>query len=222
MKVVELEDFTPLLEPEKEKEKRREKGESLTVEEVESVYRKKILELQRRHSLELEEVKKTAYEEGFKSGYEKARREVVVEYEKKLEEMEARYREELNSLKLNLDAFQKELERKKKEVLKKIESLFISYIIEILEFLYISPDNSSFVAEKVREILKEFLEEELIEIEVGKNLASFLEAESVKVSNSLGDNDFKISFKDFSIESRLKEKLALLREEIEREIKKSS
>ena len=41
MKVVELEDFTPLLEPEKEKEKRREKGESLTVEEVESVYRKK-------------------------------------------------------------------------------------------------------------------------------------------------------------------------------------
>ncbi|TCK03881.1 hypothetical protein [Phorcysia thermohydrogeniphila] len=220
--MIELEDFTPLLEPEEEKEKKQEKGKKLSVEEIESIYREKILELQRKHSLELEEAQRKGYEEGFRSGYEKAKGEILVEYEKKLKELEVRYREELNSLKLNLDAFQKELERKEKEILKRLESLFVSYVIEILEFLYISPANSSFVAEKVGEILKEFPDEELLQIEVGKKLAPFLESEKVKVSDSLGDNDFKISFKDFSIESRLKEKLALLREEIEREIKKSS
>jgi flagellar biosynthesis/type III secretory pathway protein FliH len=220
--MIELEDFTPLLEPEEEKERKQERGESLTLEDVEALYKEKILELRKQHVLELEETKKKAYEEGFKSGYEKAREEVHLEYEKKLGEIEARYRKELDSIKLNLNSFLEELERKKKEVLKKVESLFVSYVMEVLEFLYISPDNSSFVAEKVMEILKEFPEEELLEIEVGKNLAPFIKSEKVKVSDSLGDNDFRISFKDFSIESRLKEKLALLREEVEREIKKSS
>ena len=220
--MIELEDFTPLLNPEEEKRRKQEEGRKLSVEEIESIYREKLLKLQRKHSLELEEAKRKGYEEGFRSGYEKAKGEIIVEYEKKLKELEVRYREELNSLKLNLDAFQKELEKKGKEILKRLESLFVSYVAEILEFLIISPANSSFVAEKVKDILKEFPGEELLQIEVGKKLAPFLESEKVKVSDALGDNDFKISFKDFSIESRLKEKLALLREEIEREIKKSS
>jgi len=220
--ILELEDFTPLLEPEQEKEKRQEKGKTLTVEEVESIYKEKILELQKKHSLELERVKKEAYKEGFSSGYERAKEEVLKHYEEKFRELEARYRDELSSLKLNLDAFREELRKKEKEVLKRLESLFLSSLVEILEFLYVSPANSPFVAEKIKEILMEFPDEELLQIEVGKNLAPFLDSEKVKVSDDLGDNDFKISFKDFSIESRLKEKLSLLREEIEREIKKSS
>ncbi|RUM44750.1 MAG: hypothetical protein DSY35_01650, partial [Desulfurobacterium sp.] len=160
--ILELEDFTPLLEPEEEKEKRQEKGKTLTVEEVESIYKEKILELQKKHTLELERVKKEAYKEGFSSGYERAKEEVLKHYEEKFKELEARYRKELSSLKLNLGAFREELRKKEKEVLKRLESLFLSSLVEILEFLYVSPANSPFVAEKIKEILMEFPDEELL------------------------------------------------------------
>jgi hypothetical protein len=77
------------------------------------------------------------------------------------------------------------------------------------------------VAQKVGELIKEFGGEELVRVEAGRNLVKALKGEEAELNPSLGENDFRLIFKEFSVESSFREKLNLLREEIEREIKKA-
>ena len=105
--------------------------------------------------------------------------------------------------------------------LKAIERVILSSLEEVLEFLFINPKNSEFVAQKVGELIKEFGGEELVRVEAGRNLVKALKGEEAELNPSLGENDFRLIFKEFSVESSFREKLNLLREEIEREIKKA-
>jgi hypothetical protein len=95
----------------------------------------------------------------------------------------------------------------------------------MLEFLYISKENAKYIKDVIEEIVDEFKEESQIEIEVGENLKSFIkESDKVKVrvDTNLNPSDFRIKFSNFTVESNFKDKMRILREEIEREIKKSS
>ncbi|MEO2068757.1 MAG: hypothetical protein ABGX27_04520 [Desulfurobacteriaceae bacterium] len=218
--MIDLEDFSSILESKKEKEE-KDKEKKLTPEEIEKIYQMKFLELQREWELKLKETKKIFFEEGFKAGYEEGKNEAEKEYKKKVEDLQKDFSQRLQSLKLGLGNLEKAVNEKSQEVLKKIETLLLSSIEEILKFLYIDPKNAPYVANVIKDLLKEFQDEKLIEIEVGKGLKDFIDGE-VKVAGDLADNDFRILFKDFSIEAKLKEKLNLLKDELEREIKKSS
>ena len=91
----------------------------------------------------------------------------------------------------------------------------------MLEFLYIDPKNAEFVSKKIEEIIGEF-SEEVLTIELGEELFKFVDHKNKKKNPELGVNDFRINFDMFSIESRIKEKIQLIREEVERAVKKSS
>ena len=93
-------------------------------------------------------------------------------------------------------------------------------LVEILEFLYISPENAPFVRKSLEELLSTFTSEELLSVEVGRELGKVFKGDKVSVNEELDENDFRLVFKEFTLESKLKDKLKLLREELEREIKK--
>ncbi len=218
--MIDLEDFSPFLEVNRKAEAEEKEGEERSLEELEAFYRGELLKLQEHYKRELERVKKEAYSKGFQEGVEKARSELETKMKFTLEEMEKSYNEKLSVLKKNLDLLVSQFEKRGTEVISQFLKSVSESIVEILEFLYISPENAPFVKKSLEELLSSFSSEELLSIEAGKELGKLLTGKNVKINEELGDNDFRLIFKEFTLESRLKEKLNLLREELEREVKK--
>jgi len=220
--MIDLEDFSPFLEvnrkSEEEEGERGEKEKSL--EDLEALYREELLKLQKHYREEMERVKEEAYKKGFQEGLEKARLELESQMRSSLEEMEKAYNEKLSVLKKNLDLLVSQIEERGNRVISEFLRSVSDSLVEILEFLYISPENVSFVKKSLEELLSTFSTEELLSVEVGKELGKLLTGEYVKINEELGENDFRLTFKEFTLESKLKEKLNLLREELEREVKK--
>ena len=217
--MIDLEDFSPFLRVKREEEVEQLEGKRDS-EEIEARYREELLKLQERYKRELERVKEEAYRKGFQEGMERARSEMETQMRASLEEMEKRYREKLSGLKKNLDLLISQIEEKGNSAVSRFLSSVSDSLIEVLEFLYLSPENAPFVKRSLEELLSTFSAEELISVEVGRELGELLTGENVKVNEELGECDFRLTFKEFVLESRLKEKLKLLREELEREIKK--
>ena len=220
--MIDLEDFSPFLEvnrkSEEEEGERGEKEKSL--EDLEALYREELLKLQKRYREEMERVKEEAYKKGFQEGLEKARLELESQMRSSLEEMEKAYNEKLSVLKKNLDLLVSQIEERGNRAISEFLRSVSDSLVEILEFLYISPENVPFVKKSLEELLSTFSTEELLSVEVGKELGKLLTGEYVKINEELGENDFRLTFKEFTLESKLKEKLNLLREELEREVKK--
>ena len=218
--MIDLEDFSPFLEVNKKTEAEEKEGEERSLEELEAFYREELLKLQEHYRREMEKAKEEAYRKGFREGVEKARSELETKMKSSLEEMEKSYNEKLSVLKKNLDSLVFQIEEKGNAVISDFLKSVSDSLMEILEFLYISPENAPFVKRSLEELLSTFSSEELLSVEVGKELGKLLTGEHVKVNEELGENDFRLTFKEFTLESKLKEKLNLLREELEREVKK--
>lgn len=218
--MIDLEDFSPFLEVNKKTEAKEKEGEERSLEELEAFYREELLKLQEHYRREMEKAKEEAYRKGFREGVEKARSELETKMKSSLEEMEKSYNEKLSVLKKNLDSLVFQIEEKGNAVISDFLKSVSDSLMEILEFLYISPENAPFVKRSLEELLSTFSSEELLSVEVGKELGKLLTGEHVKVNEELGENDFRLTFKEFTLESKLKEKLNLLREELEREVKK--
>ncbi|RKQ63252.1 hypothetical protein C7457_0115 [Thermovibrio guaymasensis] len=220
--MLDLEDFSSFIEVKKSSDEVPQQSQELTLKRLEEKYRQEILKLQASFKKELQRVKEEAYKNGFEEGYAKG----LKEKEKDLIDMQRRiseqFQSELKKLKVNLDSLIEGFKNEKEGVLEKIKGLILDSLLEIFEFLYLNPSNSSYLRKKIDQILEEFEKEELVSIEVGEKLAQVLEGERVKVSSDIGAYDFRIVFKDFFVESNFKEKLNILREELEREIKKTS
>jgi len=219
--MLELEDFSYFIEDKKNTDEVSQSQE-LNLKKLEEKYRQEILKLQTSFKEELKRAKEEAYKKGFEEGYAKGLKEKekdLIDMQKKMSEQ---FQSELNKLKVNIDSLMENFKSEKQATLERIKSLIFDSLIEIFEFLYLNPSNSPYLKEKVNQIIEEFEKEELVVIEVGKKLAQVIEGKRVKVSPNVGDYDFKIVFKDFSVESNFKEKLNILREELEREIKKTS
>jgi len=215
--MVDLEDFSPFVEL-----KREERPEKNPLEELEERYRQEILKLQASFRQEIERVREEAFRKGFEEGYQKGVEELGRKLKEREEALKKEFEKRLGKIKLNTDSLLREIESEKEKRLRRVEEAIVGSITEIFEFLYLNPSNAPFLREKISELIEEFRGEEVVEIEAGEKLALALEGERVKVSPELGDYDFRIVFKDFAVESNFKEKLNLLREEIEREIKKNS
>ena len=218
--MIDLEDFSSFLEVEKKREESGGEKRERSVEEVEAVYREELLRLQARFKAEVERVREEAYREGFQAGVEKTREELEEKLKTSVEQLRKEYEEKLSRLEQNLDSLLKQLDEAGQEVVRNFLKTVSDSLVEILEFLYISPENASFVKKSLEELLSTFTSEELISVEVGRELGKVLKGSNVKVNEELGENDFRLIFKEFTLETKLKEKLKLLREELEREIKK--
>ncbi len=215
--MINLEDFSSFLNLE---EGKKEKGLEEDLEKIKATYRNKILKLQADFQIKIEKAKEEAYKQGIEEGFKKAKEELEKEFKKSLEENRKRYEEELKTLKTNIDSLIRQIQERGNNLAVKFLQSISDSLVEILEFLYISPENAAYVKESLKDLLSSFNTEELISIEAGENLVKILEGKNVKINKDLGENDFRLIFRDFSLESRLKEKLNLLREELEREIKK--
>ncbi len=209
-----LEDFSHLLtfkKPKLEKEQ----------EELKRIYENRLKEIKKEFEERLSKENKAAYEKGFTEGMKKAREEA----EKEIEKLRRNYDETIAEKELNVEKlhaeFKSELERK----VLAIKSTILDALEEILEFLYISEKNAKYLKDIIEGILDEFKEIGEIELEVGENLKDLIKEAGnikVKVERNLNPSDFRIKFPNFTVESKLKDKLKILREELEREIKKSS
>lgn len=219
--MIDLEDFSPFLEVGRQGEaEEKEKPRERSVEEVEALYREKLLKLQARFKSELEKARDEAYRKGLKEGAERVRLELEAEFKKLLEKKEREYEKELSRLKVNLDELLSKFEEESRKTVKDFLRSVSDSLVELLEFLYISPENAIFVKESLEKLLSTFSTEDLISVEVGKELGKVVNGKSIKISEDLGENDFRLVFKEFTLESKLKDKLKLLREELEREAKK--
>ena len=220
--MIDLDDFSPFLEVNRRSEAEEKEGEERkkSLEEVEAFYREELLKLQEQFKRELEKVREEAYSKGFQEGVEKARLELESQMKASLKEAEKSYQERLSQLKKNLDQLALQIEERGKSAISEFLKSVSESLVEILEFLYISPENAPFVKKSLEELLSTFSSEELISVEVGKELGKIVTGKNVKVNEELGESDFRLTFKEFTLESKLKEKLNLLREELEREVKK--
>ena len=218
--MIELEDFSAFIEVKREREEGSEEREPL--KELEERYRREILKLQASFKEEIERVREEAYKKGFEEGYSKGLKEKEEELKRREQELMQEFGSRLEALKLNVDSLVKSFEEEKRRRVEEVGRALLDSLFEILEFLYLNPSNVPYIKEKISQIAEEFSQEELIGVEAGEKLAQALEGEKVRVNPELGDYDFRVLFKDFAVESNFEEKLNLLREEVEREVKKTS
>lgn len=220
--MIDLEDFSPFLGVDQKIETDGSERENYVkrIKEMEAAYREELLRLQAKYREELERVKEEAYRKGFQEGAEKARLKLEEELKITVQELEREYSNRLQSLEKNLSDLISQVEEKGEQVINNFLRSVSSSLLEILEFLYTSPENAPFVKEKLEELVSSFKYEDLVSVEVGRELGKVLKGENVAVNQELGDNDFRLIFKDFTLESKVKDKLKLLREELEREIEK--
>ncbi len=220
--MLELDDFGKLKEadPQEDKESKEEKS----IEEVERFYQEKILELEKSYQKTIEETKK----EFFQKGYIKASKEKEAEFSKKLEEIKKSFLKEKNQdleeLKKKYGYIEKELKQKLEEYLNKLSNILLDNLDEILEFLYIEESNSKIIQNAIAQTIVEFKESLPLEIKVSNSLYKEIKNSfsniKIEIDNSLKGGDFIIEFYDFKLESRLKEKIEVLKDEIKRETKK--
>lgn len=218
--MIDLEDFSSFLDVERKREESGGEKRERSVEEVEAAYREELLKLQAKFKVEIERVREEAYREGFQAGIEKTREELEGKLKNSVEQVRKEYEEKLSRLEQNLNSLLKQLNGAGQEVVRKFLKTVSDSLVEILEFLYISPENAPFVRKSLDELLSTFTSEEILSVEVGRELGKVFKGDNVRVSEELGENDFRLIFKEFTLESKLKDKLKLLREELEREIKK--
>ena len=220
--MIDLEDFSPFLEVDQklETDNSERKNDVNRIKEIEAAYREELLRLQTKYKKELERVKEEAYRKGFQEGAEKTRLKLEEELKITVQKLESEYLDRLRRLEKNLNDLISQVEKKGEQVINNFLKSVSNSLVEILEFLYTSPENAPFVKEKLEELISSFTYEDLISVEVGRELGKVLKGENVTVNPELGDNDFRLNFKDFILESKVKDKLKLLREELEREIKK--
>jgi len=209
---VKLDDFSHLIYGREEEKDREVEELRRKLEEMEISFREKI-----------EREKEASFLTGLKEGERREREKLKKKMEVEMGRIREEYEKKLNENKVNIKKVYDELRERIGETVTLIENVILDAILEILEFLYISKANSDFVRRAVEKICDEFRDSE-IELEVGKNLAEALKENGfkVKVNDKLEPNDFKIKLKNFSIESLIKEKIRILKEELEREVKKLS
>ncbi len=209
-----LEDFSHLLAFRKPKEIEQK-------DEIKEIYEKKLKDIQREFESRLQAEIQKAFEKGLTEGKEKARKE----FEKEIDELKEKYEKLITEKDIDIEKFISEFRTKLKNNIFTVKEVILNALNEMLEFLYISKENAKYIKDIIEEIVDEFKEEFQIEIEVGENLKSFIkESDKVKVrvDTNLNPSDFRIKFSNFTVESNFKDKMRILREEIEREIKKSS
>ncbi|WP_456464449.1 hypothetical protein [Persephonella sp.] len=222
MPSLDLEDFGRSLNKPDSKE--------LSKEELEKFYQDQIKKLEKDFERKIQQ----SYEKGFEEGYKKASEEVektlTAEFEdrlkKALEEKEREYGIEQEKVKKQVLTFLKEVKDRYKKHIEFIDELILSVLEEIMEYLYINPENAEYVSEEIKKIIEDLKIAPEITVEVSPQLKSFIDfqVENIKIveRKDFEGGDFTVKIENVQFESRFKEKVNILKDEIKREIKKNS
>jgi len=201
-------------------------NEATQNEDIEKFYQKKLEEMKNYYENRLKEEREKAFKQGYEAGKKEAENyfQNVLSNEKK--KYEQKIKRDIEVLKQEFKQLSFALREENVRLGKKIVETVSQSLEEIFEFLFIQDENLPYLKEKLKELIEDFkLESKPISIEVSQKFAGILsdiEGISVKVNKDIDDGDFVVRFTDFTIVHSIKEKLSILREEIEREIKKYS
>ena len=220
---LELDDFSVLQQTDQEKEDTKEQSP----QEIERFYKEKILKLEQEYKTLIDQVSKDSYQKGYevaKSEYEKRLNE---EMEKLKQNYEQKQQERMEHLAKALHHTNEQMKEEYRHFIDTLAHNFSEYVASILEYLYISEKNVPFVKEKIEDILERFHNYFPLVIEVSPTLYERMESMAVegieiKENKNFEENNFRIYFHDFQIESELKKKLDVIKDEIEQEIANAS
>ncbi len=215
--MVDLEDFSYFQEVEEKLKHNKSLDE---IETLKTEFQKKLKE-------EKEKAFQEGYQKGITEGKSKIEKQLNEQFQKIIEEKENEFKQkfaEIDELKIQLQTFKEEIEKKYNEYLNHINNILLDSISEILEFLYIDPANENFISKIIQDILEEFKNQIDIEITVSPKLSKHLEEIfpniKIKEDEKIEKGDFVIVFPELQIENKIKDKIDILKNEIKREIKK--
>ncbi len=210
----------------------QEKIDTQTVskEEIEKFYQNHIKKIKDELQKKIKEAYEKGLEEGFQKGKEETEKLLKDQFQKELSE----------SLKKQEEKITQEFEKKLKSIFSLIDNLkekyaqhvqftdelILSVIEEVMEYLYVSPENAEYVAKEIKGIIEDIKNAPEIVIEVSPQLKGYLEGTGINIklieNEQLEGGDFTIKIENIQFENRFKEKMKILKDEIKREIKKNS
>ncbi|WP_457626365.1 FliH/SctL family protein [Persephonella sp.] len=205
-------------------------SDEMTKEQIESFYQNQIKKIQKEFEEKLKQTYQQGIEEGYRKGVEETEKKLTENFQKEIEkalkEQEEKLSSEYNKLKGEISSILKEIHKKYKEHVEFVDELILSVLEEIMEYLYVSPENAKYVAEEIRRIVDDLKQSPQITIEVSPDIKPYIQSagENVKIieREDFKSGDFTVKIENVQFESRFKEKVNILKDEIKREIKKNS
>ncbi len=204
--------------------------QSVSKEEIEKFYQEQIRKLKEELKKKIEEAYKKGQEEGFIRGKKETEKVLKEQFQKELTQLLKKQEEEIVNQfekKLN-DAFSliEGIKEKYTQHIQFIDELILSVIEEIMEYLYINPENAEYVAKEIKGIIEDLKSAPEMVVEVSPQVKSYLEEAGINIkiieNKQLEGGDFTIKVENVQFENRFKEKVKILKDEIKREIKKNS
>ena len=208
----------------------RPDSKEITKEELEKFYQGQIRKLEKDYEKKIQQSYKEGFEEGYKKASEEVKKTLTREFEQKLnralEEKEKELGIQQEKIKKQVLDFLKEIKDRYRKHVDFVDELILSVLEEIMEYLYINPENASYVSEEIKKIIEDLKVAPEITVEISPQLKSFinLQSDNIKVveRKDFKGGDFTVKIENVQFESRFKEKVDILKDEIKREIKKNS
>ena len=227
---LELDDFSLLTTIQQEqkggsqKKEHNKESQEEKIAQLEQFYQNKILELEQHYKELLNKVAKESYDQGFQDASAKYEQQLQEQLQKLQEEFQSKIDQEKEHFVQNLATFEEKLLQKYNHYIMKFSDIVLDAMEEILAFLFVDPHNTKYVQEAIKRLLEDFHNYMPLTIHASGELYEMIkdrfEHIRVKKSSELKDNEFSIEFHDFKIENKIFEKMAVIKDEIKREIKK--
>ncbi|BCD59925.1 MULTISPECIES: hypothetical protein [unclassified Nitratiruptor] len=221
---LDIDDFSILLN---DQEEGTQQNQQKDPEDIERQYQEKLLQLEKEYKNLIEKASKDSYEKGFQEATKLYEQKMQENLSKLKKEFEEQYKQKQQLDAKNVAHMTEELKKAYEITIEKFSTQINEYITSILEYLYIDPNNSQYVVEKIEEILEQFHNYFPISIEISSRLKDLLQNKiasgvEIKVNEHMKENEFVIHFHDFLIQPDLKKKLELIKDELSQEIENSS
>ena len=209
---------------------KRPDSKEISKEELEKFYQEQIRKLEKEYEKKVQQSYKEGFEEGYKKASEEVKETLIKEFEQKLnkalKEKENEIRIEQENIKNQVLNFLKEIKDRYRKHIEFVDELILSVLEEIMEYLYISPENAGYVSEEIKKIIDDLKIAPEITVEISPQLKSFIDLQSDNIKiverKDFKGGDFTVKIENVQFESRFKEKMSILKDEIKREIKKNS
>ena len=208
----------------------RPDSKELSKEDLEKFYQEQIRKLEKEYEEKLQQSYEKGFEEGYKNAAEEVKEILTKEFEQKLnkalEEKEKELGIKQEEIKKQVLDFLKEIKDRYRKHVDFVDELILSVLEEIMEYLYINPENADYVSEEIKKIIEDLKISPEITVEVSPQLRSFVDFQSDNIKiverKDFKGGDFTVKIENVQFENRFKEKVNILKDEIKREIKKNS
>jgi flagellar assembly protein FliH len=179
-------------------------------------------QLKAAHNAALEETKKEAFDAGYRQAEEELSAVWQQELTKKLEQKE-RECSERQALEGSIIEEVQSVLQAKSEL---INTVILDSLAEMMEYLYVDRTSEKYVASLIVKIIEEFQQTPEISVRLHPTLADgvggLLDGVKVVADETVARGDFVVDFADFLIESEFNDKIEVIKNEIKKEIEKSS